>query len=412
VSGKSGKGGVDQLSDIITGDQRNAESSRHIILASGVIVVVVFAFYLTQIMSTDEPDTSADIASSVGAQQVLEPRQQNVEVSATEVLSEQMAVAGGLSDEIVDTEVNNEQDKNAAADASRQQRLSAELLAQAEAKEKTRREAEAIERVRLKAELRQAVQAAAKAKARQEEEVAARIRAEAKAQQEARARTRAEAAVIAAKRAQAEAEARAALKEKQEDDQARTKTEAVARASATKPPTVVAGASVSLNGNVINTQTESSQANTVIAVSANVGDARVSELNSFITQPENTYAAGSPASTDELKQVLENFARAYRAGDIEQFMALFTLDAKTNDHSTLQGIRDDYVELFTGTGSRKIDLSAMQWQREGSVSRGEGTYVVKVQPNGKRKIDVYRGKLWFNIRRSDDKLLISYFAFK
>lgn len=419
LTGLGVKNGIGQLLDIITGDRHKAESSRHIILASGVIVVVL-AFFLTQIMSTDGQDTNADIASSVETQQVLEPKQQNVEASATEVPSKKMTSTQGVSHEIVGAEVKIEQDKNAAADARRQQGISAELLAQTQAKEKFRKEAETIESARLKAELRQAVQAAAQAKARQEEEVAARVRAEAKAEQEAQARALAEAAVIAAKQAQAkaaakqaqaEAEARA-LKKTQEKDKAQAKAEAVARAAATQTPTVVAKAQLSQGGNALNTQTDSSPANTVKAVSGNLGDIQVSELNSFVTRPENVYAVGTPASIDELKQVLENFASAYRAGDIERFMALFALDAKTNDHSTLQGIRGDYVELFAGTESRKIDLSAMQWQREGSVSRGEGVYVVKVQPKGKSKIDVYRGKLWFNIMRDGDKLLINYFAFK
>lgn len=417
LTGVSTKNGVDQLTGFISGDQHKAESSRHIILASGVIVVVI-AVFLTQIMSTDEQDTGADIASSVETQQALKPKQQNAEISAMEAPSEKTAISSGVGDEVADAEVKNEQGKNAAAEA--RQQLSAELLAQAEAKEKARKEAEAIERARLEAELRQAVQAAAKAKARQEEEVAARVRAEAKAQQEAQARARAEAAVIAAKQAQAEAEAEAearalearALKEKQENDQAKTKTEAVARAAATQNSTVVTEAQLSQSGNVLNTQAASRQANIVKAVPDNVGEAQVNELNPFVTRHEIAYAAGNPASIDELKQVLENFASAYRAGDIERFMALFAPDAKTNDDSTLQGIRDDYIELFASTESRKIDLSDMQWQREGGGSRGEGLYVVKVRPKGKSKIDVYRGKLWFNIRRVDNKLLINYFAFK
>ena len=414
-TGVGAKNGFGQLIDIISGDQHKAESSRHIILASGVIVVVL-AVFLTRIMSTDEQDTGADIASSVETQQVLKPRQQNIEIPATEVPSEKTAISSGVGDEVADDQVKSEQDNNTATDAQRQQRISAELIAQTEAKEKAGMEAEAIERTRLEAELRQAVQAAEKAKARQEEEVAARVRAEAKAQQEEQARARAEAAVIAAKRAQAEAEARAlevrALKEKQENDQAQTKSETVAKAAATQNSTIVTEAKVSQRANVSNTQVASSLANADKAVSDNIGDAQVNEPNSFVTRPENAYAVGTPASIDELKQVLENFASAYRAGDIERFMALFAPDAKTNDRSTSQGIRDDYVELFTSTESRKIDLSDMRWQREGNVSRGEGLYVVKVQPKGKSKTDVYRGKLWFNIRRDDEKLLITYFAFK
>ena len=484
--------GFGKLSDVITGDQRTAQTSRNIILASGTIVVV-FVLYLTQIMGPDEPDVGADIAISGETQGVLESQQQNVEVPVAEAPADQMALTSSVTDEMADTEINNEQGKEAEA---RRQRILAELRAQeeaAEAKEKARSEAEAIERARLDAKRKQA---AAEAKAR-------RAEAAARSKQEARARAEA----IATKQAQAEAKARAAAR---------------------KASTVVAVAPVSQGANVSNTQTVAqtagNQTSITKVVPVNAGDARISELNSLVSRLENTYAAGDLeaflslfaktvhtndqtdlagirgeykdlfastasrkisltnidwelndnysrgvggykvrvrnngasssavlsgsitlqfernnagrlqitrfyfsdaepvakvanksgplASINELNQVLEDFASAYRAGDINQFMALFGADAKTNDRSTLQGIRDDYVGLYASTQSRKIDFSAVQWQREGGISRGEGTYIVKVQPNGKGEIDVYRGKIQFTIGRYDDKLLLTYFAFK
>ena len=132
----------------------------------------------------------------------------------------------------------------------------------------------------------------------------------------------------------------------------------------------------------------------------------------FATSSVLMFAISTISGTIATKSSAENFAISYRQGDLSQFMALFAPDARTNDTETIQNIRNDYGSLFANTEDRSIDITSMQWQRVGDVSRGEGNYVVKVRPRGKSENDVYRGKLWFTIRRYDGQLLISYFAFK
>ena len=125
-----------------------------------------------------------------------------------------------------------------------------------------------------------------------------------------------------------------------------------------------------------------------------------------------TESSGARPSTNDLNRTLENFASAYKEGNIERFMALFSPGASTNDRSTLQGIRGDYVDLFSGTDVRRLDHSSMQWQWDGDVANGVGTYVVTVQPKGKDKKDIYRGKSRFSVKRYNNKLLISRFVFE
>jgi len=419
------EGDVDQLSDIITNDQQTAQTSRNIILVSGT-VVIVFVLYLTQIVSVKGPVVDTDISSSVGTQQALEPIKMDENVSTTDspttdVTTEKIDAVAGIDRELDETTVKNGED---SASIARRQRVLAELRAETEAKEKARIAAEAIGRTRQKAEAKQAalarqeeakakvdaevkakakVDAEVKAKAKVDAEVKAKAKvdAEAKARQEAEVRARAE----AAKQAQAELEFRTALKASQESERARAKTKEAVKASAKRASTIVSEVSDSQGGGVTNTQNVNTRT-TVDEVVPVKAEAPVEVAKKVVDKP------GQLASIGELKQVLENFSGAYRAGDIEQFMALFTADAKTNDRLTVQGIRDDYAGLFAGTEYRKIDFSAMQWQREGGVSRGEGAYVVKVRPNGKGKIDVYRGKLRFNIGRYGERLLINYFSFK
>ncbi|MCK4587589.1 MAG: hypothetical protein KAU29_09610, partial [Gammaproteobacteria bacterium] len=130
------------------------------------------------------------------------------------------------------------------------------------------------------------------------------------------------------------------------------------------------------------------------------------------SQSTKVDAPRARASVGELNQTLENFSSAYKEGNIEQFMVLFSPDASTNDRSTLQGIRGDYVDLFSGTESRRLDYSSMQWQWKGDIANGIGTYVVTVRSNGNDNNDIYRGKLRFSVKQYGDKLLISKFVFE
>jgi len=113
----------------------------------------------------------------------------------------------------------------------------------------------------------------------------------------------------------------------------------------------------------------------------------------------------------ELNRVLANFTRAYEGGDIEHFMALFSANAKTNDRSSLEGIRQDYVDLFSTTSKRSMLLNNMKWSWIEGIASAEGTFEVKVQPKGQENTNTYRGKIWFSVLPMDGRLKISYFAF-
>jgi TolA protein len=309
---------------------------------------------------TDKPDASTDTASIVN-QQLAEQGQQDVDVlpvtgdviEESEQSDANVVSTPGVS--AVEPEKIVVQD-NAEDKEAQRQRILMELRAESDVLEKARRETEAVERASLEAKLEKAARAQAAA--------------EAKAKQEAEARIRAEAAAKAATQAKATAEAKAKAAIKAKEDQARVRTEAKARAT-------------------LKAEQEKAQA-----------------------QAKAEAAKTAYIKVDELTQVLGTFTSAYKAGDIEQFMALFSTDAKTNDRNTLRGIREDYVGLFAGTVLRKIDFNDMQWKWERGVSHGEGTYVVKVQQNGQGKIDVYRGHLRISVGRYGSKLLISSFAFE
>ena len=132
-----------------------------------------------------------------------------------------------------------------------------------------------------------------------------------------------------------------------------------------------------------------------------------------ITAPKlsKTTPSITPVSPEALNTLIDNLSAAYAAGDIEQFMGLFSKDAQTNDRATIQGIREDYVGLFDNTSFRKIAINNLNWNTEGNTAHGEASYDVDVRPNGKTQLDHYHGQLWIQAERKEGGVRITHFAF-
>jgi general secretion pathway protein A len=137
-----------------------------------------------------------------------------------------------------------------------------------------------------------------------------------------------------------------------------------------------------------------------------VSETAVSSAKETAAQNRST-----PVSAAALNAVLAAFGKAYDAGNIEQFMGLFSADAQTNDRPTPAGIREDYVGLFNNTTYRHIAFRDMNWTWDDNIARGEGKYEVVVQGNGSTKRDTYKGPLWIQVERRDGQPRIIYFAF-
>lgn len=86
------------------------------------------------------------------------------------------------------------------------------------------------------------------------------------------------------------------------------------------------------------------------------------------------------ATTQELNALTSTFASAYKTGDLDLMLGLFTDDARTNERSGKAEIRLDYRELFDATESREFIIKGMRWQqgRDGGVS-GEGSFEVNIR---------------------------------
>lgn len=108
-------------------------------------------------------------------------------------------------------------------------------------------------------------------------------------------------------------------------------------------------------------------------------------------------------SRDDLTTLLKRFAYVYEAGDIEQFMNLFAVNARTNDRSNRDGIRQDYETLFRTTDLRQFKLSHINWELDSNQAHGWGNFEVTVRRAGDQELHNYSGSLTLYVERIEGR---------
>jgi hypothetical protein len=210
-------------------------------------------------------------------------------------------------------------------------------------------------------------QAAAEA-AKQEQ---ARLAAEAKAREEAKAK--AEAAAREKARLAAEAKAR---------EEAKAKAEAAAQEKAR------------------------------LATEAKIRAALEAEMRAEAAAKAKAEQSAQP-SLQELQDLIKRLQQAYRQGDIKAFSALFSPSARSNERTSLAGIRSDYEQLFASTQARDLRMTSMVWEKEKDYARGLGEYEVTVQPKGEGQGSISQGEVTIQVeRRASGGLQITRFYFE
>lgn len=112
-------------------------------------------------------------------------------------------------------------------------------------------------------------------------------------------------------------------------------------------------------------------------------------------------------SDRELRNFVTDFSLGYEAGDLDQFMRLFSKDAQTQDRKTLQGIRKDYQELFQGTEKRQFIIDNLKWDRQDdNRATGEGDFRVVVQAPGDPNLTTILGKVTFKVKKGSNGIRI------
>ena len=122
-----------------------------------------------------------------------------------------------------------------------------------------------------------------------------------------------------------------------------------------------------------------------------------------------TIAPGSASgniSQTELVTLVRRFVHVYDAGDLDQFLSLFTKDVRTNDRNSKAGLRADYQELFQTTDMRNLSLGTVTWELNGNEAHGWGNFDVKVRKIGVPTVKAFHGSLTFHVEKHNGELLI------
>lgn len=135
--------------------------------------------------------------------------------------------------------------------------------------------------------------------------------------------------------------------------------------------------------------------------------------------PTVTVAASPPSITLVKSQEIPEISRldvevmtslfigAYERGDIEAMMTLFADGVGTANQLGKAGIRREYQTLFNTTEGRTINLSGMQWVRQGQNAQGSGVFEVRLKSGG--QVRNYGGTLQLEVEKRADQLLITGF---
>jgi general secretion pathway protein A len=405
------------IADIIDKDGGGKQSLRNIVLIAGACVIV-FVLYLTQIRSVEEPAGESAVSSpavseplpemevdskpeaaSVQAEEQQRATTENPEAAAEDELMEALpALAGnssatGLADDPASnttTQLQSPADDNTVAMISKgsggeQAGASGDVSEDEEAALAERLRAKA-EKIQAEVEARAKAEAAAMAKAKAEAEARekARMAAEAKARAEAEARAKAEAAAKAKAEAEAREKARLAAEAKaREEAEARAKAEAAAKV----------------------------REKARLAAEAKL-KADLEAKKQAATTAKARQASAKP-SLQELQDLMKRLQQAYRQGDIAAFTGLFSPTARTNDQTSLSGIRADYQQLFSTSEERELTMASMVWEKEQNYARGLGEYEVTIHSKGSPGIKRSKGKATVQVeRRNSGELQITRFYFE
>lgn len=118
-----------------------------------------------------------------------------------------------------------------------------------------------------------------------------------------------------------------------------------------------------------------------------------------IPQPATVpVATAAVLSSSELREFIQRFEHLYTADDVDQFLTLFSADARGNkgNYADLAG---DYRRLFEQRRQRRLVLSDLRWEIDGNRAAGNGSYAAWVGPGAGKPESHTRGRILLQLTR-------------
>ncbi|MFV2055528.1 MAG: XrtA/PEP-CTERM system-associated ATPase [Thiohalomonadales bacterium] len=114
-------------------------------------------------------------------------------------------------------------------------------------------------------------------------------------------------------------------------------------------------------------------------------------------------------SQTEVDRFITAFVESYEGGNLGQLMSMFSPNARTNDQTTLAGIRKDHQDLFNGTTARQMFLKNMVWSYEANRVSGGGDFEVLIQSTNSDEFVSYKGKITIKLQKDAGYLKLTQF---
>ncbi|MDH4274961.1 MAG: DnaJ domain-containing protein, partial [Gammaproteobacteria bacterium] len=151
------------------------------------------------------------------------------------------------------------------------------------------------------------------------------------------------------------------------------------------------------------------------AFSAAVGSVPNSaETKPAATTKETTSLGGgvpAPVTHADLQILVKKLTSTYERGNIDNFVALFDSNVKTNDGTGVAGVRDDYQKLFKDTRRRNMDITNLRWQFSGPTAKGDGDFRVVILSGDGSEHEV-KGKLKLQVAKMGEQAYITGMDYK
>lgn len=113
-----------------------------------------------------------------------------------------------------------------------------------------------------------------------------------------------------------------------------------------------------------------------------------------------------PIQQHELPELIYSFSFAYENGDLNQFVGLFSNDAKVDEAQGKVSITNEYREFFQATDMRNMDIKELTWQPEGGKAKGQGDFELTVWRGGNIAPATIKGKIDIEVIKTQERLYI------
>ena len=110
----------------------------------------------------------------------------------------------------------------------------------------------------------------------------------------------------------------------------------------------------------------------------------------------------------ELQDITTQLVTSYETGDLDQFLALFSSEIKTNDRIDLSGVKQDYSQLFASTSDRQMFIQNLKWSKENIGAKGTGDLEVIILSEEGSTVYSMEGKIQIVAQKIDNQVKITH----